>query len=54
MRDGLREVVAKKPTIGDVRFNFLDRLAHGANPEQILNEYDFDENNGVKAGKPRL
>jgi len=50
MRDGLREVITDEPTISDVGFDFFDRLAHGANAKQTLNERNFDQYNRIDAG----
>src|SRR5690606_40612673 len=54
VRNRLREVIAEEPPIGQVRFNFPDRLPHRTDSEELLNEHDLDEDHGVDAGTPRL
>lgn len=54
MRNGLGKVVADKPAVGDICYDFFDRLAHGANTKQLLDKHNFDENNGIYARTSRL
>src|SRR5690606_36532296 len=48
--DGLAEVIPDEPPVGHVGFDFLDGLAHGTNAEQVLDEDDLDEDDGIDAG----
>ncbi len=54
MWNGLCEVIAKEPAIRHIRLDLSDRLTHGADSEEVLNEYNFDEHNGVDARTSRF
>jgi hypothetical protein len=42
-----RKGIPNKQAISNVGLNFFNCLTHGANAEQVLNEYHFNENNRV-------
>ena len=44
------EVIADKPTIGDVDLNFFHGLAHGTDAKEVLDQDDFDQDDRVDAG----
>src|SRR5690606_39566385 len=54
MGNGFGEVVADKPTAGDVGFDFFDGLPHGTDAKEVLNKHDFDEHNRVDRKSTRL